>query len=143
MSSLVELAGYDGDDKPSFEQLIKKQIETLRKELGRALLLRSIIQSSVHKTPPSVAEKPPHDNTFTETLRRSIRGIKSGAPESSHRVLLDIPNQDGVNHSGSNGGGGYFSPWKGLGEGGLNIVAERLRHLSTKDRDGIPGSSKF
>ncbi|KAJ7490432.1 P-loop containing nucleoside triphosphate hydrolase protein [Mycena galericulata] len=38
VSSLVTLAGWEGDDKPAFADALKKQIKTLRKQLDKAPL---------------------------------------------------------------------------------------------------------
>ncbi|KAF8076577.1 P-loop containing nucleoside triphosphate hydrolase protein [Lyophyllum atratum] len=42
VSSLVELASYEGNEKPTFESLIKAQIKTLKKELGHSVSSKNI-----------------------------------------------------------------------------------------------------
>jgi len=60
VSSLVELAGYEGDDKPTFESLIKDQIKTLRKELERSILpnVLSLDWSATAMTADKTYERP-------------------------------------------------------------------------------------
>ncbi|RDB22658.1 putative ATPase YjoB [Hypsizygus marmoreus] len=48
--SLVELAGFEGDEKPTFETMIKSTIKTLRKELDHSLTRSRFLPSPTRAT---------------------------------------------------------------------------------------------
>ncbi|KAG5648905.1 hypothetical protein DXG03_000254 [Asterophora parasitica] len=59
VSSLVELANYDGDEKPTFEALIMAQIKTLKKELDKRLLAIAFSGLSIDAATTSAAQPAP------------------------------------------------------------------------------------
>src|SRR5258708_15919676 len=59
VSALVFLAADDNDSKPTFEQMIKKQIAALRKQLDETETKPSVLRNTL-QAPVSVASREPH-----------------------------------------------------------------------------------
>ncbi|GLB33979.1 putative ATPase associated with various cellular activities (AAA) [Lyophyllum shimeji] len=98
VSSLVGLATYEGDDKPSFGLLIKAQIKTLRKELERLAFSNNTSSTWSYTSTGTLADPVPASSTrqwysrnaLMETARPNDTNY---APVASNgrdvRVLLD------------------------------------------------------
>lgn len=83
MSCLVTLAGYEGDDKPTFSNALKEQIKTLRKQLDK--MLSNKIEETKRDFRPlfdTLSDTKPIFNVFP-----SASSAHSG--ERDFRVLLD------------------------------------------------------
>jgi len=59
VSSLVLLAVDDSDQKPTFEQTIKKQIEALRKQLDETEKAPSVLRYALTEPMPCESQLPP------------------------------------------------------------------------------------
>ncbi|KAG6903467.1 hypothetical protein C0995_005490 [Termitomyces sp. Mi166 len=102
VSSLVELAGFDGDDseKPTFEQLIHSQIKVLRKELEISFcskdtkLTRAINISSITSSKYSTGTHSHRFHSILDTLSTSV-----GSFRGKNRVFLDAPTSAAQNLS--------------------------------------------
>ena len=83
------MVGYEGDDDPSFEKLLKEEIQTLRKQLDKEAI----------ENPSSADELPVSSNNFTpngipcelQKQHEYVRNIDSYIPRiSPQRVLQRI-----------------------------------------------------
>ncbi|KAL0949354.1 hypothetical protein HGRIS_009423 [Hohenbuehelia grisea] len=84
VSSLVTLAGYEGDDKPTFEKLLKDQIKTLRKQLDKPSF-RSYTRTLPIPGPiakPASSALPPQDPQLLRTYSHPYR-TRGLAPTTS------------------------------------------------------------
>ncbi|KAG5652414.1 hypothetical protein H0H81_005062 [Sphagnurus paluster] len=105
VSSLVELASYDGEDKPTFETLIKCQIKTLRKELGHADVSKLARTSSWLRATNREIPAPAHpvtpylsngregnsvfDSILESMLPRGMRNAQPGPSGEHNRLFVD------------------------------------------------------
>ncbi|KAG6833925.1 hypothetical protein H0H87_007936 [Tephrocybe sp. NHM501043] len=138
VSSLVELAGFDGDDseKPTFEQLIHRHIKSLRKELESSSNMKLADRVPEMRMPQSSnLQDRKHPNNFSDrvisllgTLSESTR-----SPGGRQRVLLDASSASiqRATAAASNINGEYTTPaqeseWS-------RDIRERLIRLKARD----------
>ncbi|KAF5387729.1 hypothetical protein D9615_000556 [Tricholomella constricta] len=160
VSSLVELASQEGDDKPTFEALIKAQIKTLKKELDRGVLpapVSSSMKSMTTSAAPKRPARPTNErdvHSLLDSLSESIRlkGRRYVEPIVDNQqdtrlfmdtVLSDRQIRDSSAEPSTTRGpySDYIAPPSGLGEGRYSSVkremdvdmAERMHQLRMRD----------
>ncbi|KAJ7068453.1 P-loop containing nucleoside triphosphate hydrolase protein [Mycena amicta] len=87
VSSLVSLAGYEGDDKPTFAQMLSEQIKTLRKQLDKM-----VVPTEVLPTPESTGTKRDFRSLFdalSQPFATTITSIDAPATGTDFRLLFD------------------------------------------------------
>ncbi|KAJ7180277.1 P-loop containing nucleoside triphosphate hydrolase protein [Mycena crocata] len=103
VSCLVTLAGWEGDDKPTFSTALKAQIKTLRKQLDK--IPREEVKRDFRplfdtlSEPPSFVFPPAASNLFAPTNNFAPHGPPSSAREPDFRVLLDRLQQGGLTNN--------------------------------------------
>ncbi|KAG6869338.1 hypothetical protein C0993_000091 [Termitomyces sp. T159_Od127] len=110
VSSLVELAGFDGDDseKPTFEQLVHNRIEALRKELEVSPSFNQAQRVNLPPTSSSKQETHPNSDRFQSVLDNLLASVSSS--RGKFRVLLDSPTSTYQELATSRSYGDYISP---------------------------------
>lgn len=160
VSSLVELASYEGQDKPTFEKLIKGQIKTLRKELERSVFSNTASSSCSYTSMTTLADPVPARSTcerddryprdaLTESTRLNSRRYAPVVNDGRNvRVLLDTlsdtvtakKNSASLRSAGPYGD--HLPPsYRGLGDGSCSTdqrgidrdLMERIRQLRMGD----------
>lgn len=113
VSSLVELAGLDGDDpeKPTFEQLVHNQIKALRKELELSASFKhekSAQRDDLSLTSSSKQATRPNSDCLQSVLDIISTSVSSSRGKS--RIFLDAPISTCEKNATSGSYGGYISP---------------------------------
>jgi len=156
VSSLVELASYEGEDKPTFEKLIKGQIKTLRQELDRSVFSKTSTWSYNTMDTSTSADSIPARSTRERDDRYSRDALTESARPSSRRyapvvnngrdvrVLLDTlsdtvtANKNSTSLRSPKPYGDHLPPsYRGLGNGSYSAdqgdvdqdLVERIRQL--------------
>ncbi|KAG6854888.1 hypothetical protein C0991_012078 [Blastosporella zonata] len=137
VSSLVELAGYDGDesDKPTFELIINNYIKVLRRELESSLVPNSAGLTPETRTlldSNSQHPKRPSNSNFSDRVLSMLDALSDSA--RSHKVFIDT--STGVSSQRSTAAtsgayGEYISPSQDS-EWSRNIT-DRLKRGDVRD----------
>lgn len=92
VSALVLLATDDSDQKPTFEQMIKKQIEALRKQLDETETNPSAFESCLRDPMPATTRKflPPSQDSGSKVPRDGAAEVESHNQDIQNRAKVAI-----------------------------------------------------